>query len=192
MRINQRLTAVSEATVITAAELRTYAKAVNISGEDSLVDRQIKAAVRWVEQYIGKSINSNTFSLTLYNHINDHDLEGNEVVLNLANGPITSITSVTGYNTSNEGTELVDGTDYFLLPGGRLRLPSAVSYESFVIVYVAGMEAIEITDAIKEAVIKLATELYAMRGLTVTGTIVSKFKSDLASILASEREKLNW
>lgn len=192
MRIRQRLSASTPTTVITADEFRLYARAVDISSEDSLIEGQIKAAVRWVEEYIGKSINTNTFTVDVWNFDNDLDLEGNELWLNLSSGPVSSITSVKSYDEDGTEVTLTSGTDYYFLKGDRLRILSATGIDSFEVVYVAAMTSTEITDNIKEAVYKLTAELYMMKGISVTGTIVAKIKADLSTLLAAERVKLNW
>lgn len=192
MRIKQRISATTPTSVITVDEFRLYARAADVSSEDSLIEGQIKAAIRWIEQCIGKSINANTFTVDVWNFDNDLDLNGNELWLNLPNGPVSSVTSVKSYNEDGDEATLTSGTDYFFLKGDRLRIVSATGLDSFQIVYVAAMGANEITDSVKEAVYKLTTELYMMKGLSVTGTIVAKLKSDLSTLLASERVKLNW
>lgn len=192
MRIRQRLSASTPTTVITADEFRLYARAVDISSEDSLIEGQIKAAVRWVEEYIGKSINTNTFTVDVWNFDNDLDLEGNELWLNLSSGPVSSVTSVKSYDEDGTEVTLTSGTDYYFLKGDRLRIVSATGIDSFEVVYVAAMTSTEITDNIKEAVYKLTAELYMMKGISVTGMTVAKIKADLSTLLASERVKLNW
>ena len=192
MRIRQRLSASTPTTVITADEFRLYARAVDISSEDSLIEGQIKASVRWVEEYIGKSINTNTFTVDVWNFDNDLDLNGNELWLNLSSGPVSSITSVKSYDEDGTETILTSGTDFYLLKGDRLRIVSATGIDSFEIVYVAAMTSTEITDNIKEAVYKLTAELYMMKGISVTGATVTKLKADLSTLLAAERVKLNW
>ena len=192
MRIRQRLSASTPTTVITADEFRLYARAVDISSEDSLIEGQIKASVRWVEEYIGKSINTNTFTVDVWNFDNDLDLNGNELWLNLSSGPVSSITSVKSYDEDGTETILTSGTDFYLLKGDRLRIVSATGIDSFEIVYVAAMTSTEITDNIKEAIYKLTAELYMMKGISVTGATVTKLKADLSTLLAAERVKLNW
>lgn len=192
MRIRQRLSASTPTTVITADEFRLYARAVDISSEDSLIEGQIKAAVRWVEEYIGKSINTNTFTVDVWNFDNDLDLEGNELWLNLSSGPVSSVTSVKSYDEDGTEVTLTSGTDYHFLKGDRLRIVSATGIDSFEVVYVAAMTSTEITDNIKEAVYKLTAELYMMKGISVTGMTVAKIKADLSTLLAAERVKLNW
>lgn len=192
MRIRQRLSASTPTTVITADEFRLYARAVDISSEDSLIEGQIKAAVRWVEEYIGKSINTNTFTVDVWNFDNDLDLEGNELWLNLSSGSVSSVTSVKSYDEDGTEVTLTSGTDYHFLKGDRLRIVSATGIDSFEVVYVAAMTSTEITDNIKEAVYKLTAELYMMKGISVTGMTVAKIKADLSTLLAAERVKLNW
>jgi hypothetical protein len=52
------------------------------------------------------------------------------------------------------------------------------------------MEEVEVTDNIKEAILKITAELYQNRGISVTGTIVSNLKTDLSQLLNAERTKL--
>lgn len=189
MRIDHRITAITETNPVTAADFRTYARAVNISGEDSLIERQLEASVRWVEQYINRSINENTFSAVIWDFDDDRDLDRGEIHYPLPFAPVKSITSVTGQDLDGNDTALTVDEDYFLLEGGRLRIPSATSYSTYKIVYVAGMESVEVTPNIKEAIYKLTAELYENRGISVTGTIVSNLKADINSLLSSERAK---
>lgn len=191
MRIKQRVNAITPAAPITTADVRLYGRVPNISSEDSMIEQMIGAAVRWVEQYIGKAINTNTYTLDLWSYHDDRDLEGNDIYIELT-GPVSSITSVKGYDSDNTESVLVADTDYFLLKGDRLRIVSASSYESLQVVYVAAMDSVEITDNIKEAILKLTEELYKHRGISVTGTIVTNLKANLASLLDRERTKLNW
>jgi uncharacterized phiE125 gp8 family phage protein len=192
MRVRTTPSAVTPASVITADEFRLYARAVDVTAEDSLIEAQIKASVKWVEQYIGRSINTNTFTLQVWNFDNDLDLTGNELWIHLPSGPVTSITSVKSYDEDGTETTLTSGTDFYLLKGDRLRILSATGIDSFEIVYVAAMSALELNDNIKQAIYKLTTELYMMKGLSVTGMTVAKLKSDLTTLLAAERAKLNW
>jgi len=190
MRVQTRITAITAAKPISAAEFRTYAKAVNISGEDSLIDTQLAASVRYIENYIGKSINTNTFETTVWSFDDVRDIPNGELIYEAVNGPLSSVTSVKGYDLEGSETALVSGTDYYTLQGGRVRIPSATTYDSYKITYICGMEEVEVTDNIKEAILKITAELYQNRGISVTGTIVSNLKTDLSQLLNAERTKL--
>ena len=69
---------------------------------------------------------------------------------------------------------------------------SAGTYDSLEVVYVAGMQTVEITNNIKEAIYKLVDELYKHRGISVRDTTVANLKATLSSLLDRERTKLNW
>lgn len=188
MRIDHTVTAVSEANLISAAEFRTYARAVNISGEDSLIERQLETSTRYVETYIGRSLNTNTMQAILYEFDDDRDLDSGEIRYELPMGPVTSITSVVGQDLEGANTTLTADSDYYLLTGGRLRIPSPTAYSTYTVTYVAQLSYV--TENIKEAILKICAELYQNRGISVTGTIVSNLKADLNSLLAKERTKL--
>jgi len=127
----------------------------------------------------------------VWNFADERDLEGTTLYLDLV-GPVRSITSVKAYSEDNTETTLVADTDYYLLKGDRLRVLSAGSYDSMEVLYVVGMQPIEITENIKEAIYKLVDELYKHKGISVTGTIVTNLKANLSSLLDRERTKLNW
>jgi uncharacterized phiE125 gp8 family phage protein len=191
MRTRLTLTSVKKANPVSIAEVRLYSRIPNISAEDALIQQQIDGAVTWIEQYIGKYINVNNLTLEVWNFADERDLEGTTLYLDLV-GPVRSITSVKAYSEDNTETTLVADTDYYLLKGDRLRVLSAGTYDSLEVLYVVGMQPIEITENIKEAIYKLVDELYKHRGISVTGTIVAKLKANLSSLLDRERTKLNW
>ena len=180
MRTRLTLTSVTKANPISVAEVRLYSRIPNISSEDALIQQQIDGAVTWIEQYIGKAINVNTQTLQVWNFADERDLEGTTLYLDLL-GPVRSITSVKAYSEDNTETTLVADTDYFLLKGDRLCVRSAGTYDSLEVVYVAGVQTVEITNNIKEAIYKLVDELYKHRGISVTGTTVSNLKANLSS-----------
>jgi uncharacterized phiE125 gp8 family phage protein len=191
MRTRLTLTSVTKANPVSIAEVRLYSRIPNISAEDALIQQQIDGAVTWIEQYIGKAINVNTQTLQVWNFADERDLEGTTLYLDLV-GPVRSITSVKAYSEDNTETTLVADTDYYLLKGDRLRILSAGTYDSLEVVYVSGMQTVEITNNIKEAIYKLVDELYKHKGISVTGTIVANLKANLSSLLNRERTKLNW
>jgi uncharacterized phiE125 gp8 family phage protein len=191
MRTRLTLTSVTKANPISVAEVRLYSRIPNIASEDTLIQQQIDGAVRWVEEYIGKAINVNTQTLQVWNFADERDLDGTTLYLDLV-GPVRSVTSVKAYSEDNTETTLVADTDYYLLKGDRLRVLNAGTYDSLEVVYVAGMQTVEITNNIKEAIYKLVDELYKHKGISVTGTIVANLKANLSSLLNRERTKLNW
>jgi uncharacterized phiE125 gp8 family phage protein len=191
MRTRLTLTSVKKANPVSIAEVRLYSRIPNISSEDALIQQQIDSAVTWIEQYIGKYINVDNLTLEVWNFADERDLEGTTLYLDLV-GPVRSITSVKAYSEDNTETTLVADTDYYLLKGDRLRVLSAGSYDSMEVLYVVGMQPIEITENIKEAIYKLVDELYKHKGISVTGTIVTNLKANLSSLLDRERTKLNW
>jgi len=191
MRTRLTLTSVKKANPVSIAEVRLYSRIPNISSEDALIQQQIDSAVIWIEQYIGKYINVDNLTLEVWNFADERDLEGTTLYLDLV-GPVRSITSVKAYSEDNTETTLVADTDYYLLKGDRLRVLSAGSYDSMEVLYVVGMQPIEITENIKEAIYKLVDELYKHKGISVTGTIVTNLKANLSSLLDRERTKLNW
>ena len=191
MRTRLTLTSVKKANPVSIAEVRLYSRIPNISSEDALIQQQIDSAVTWIEQYIGKYINVDNLTLEVWNFAEERDLEGTTLYLDLV-GPVRSITSVKAYSEDNTETTLVADTDYYLLKGDRLRVLSAGSYDSMEVLYVVGMQPIEITENIKEAIYKLVDELYKHKGISVTGTIVANLKANLSSLLNRERTKLNW
>ena len=191
MRTRLTLTSVTKANPISVAEVRLYSRIPNIASEDTLIQQQIDGAVRWVEEYIGKAINVNTQTLQVWNFADERDLDGTTLYLDLS-GPVRSVTSVKAYSEDNTETTLVSGTDYYLLKGDRLRVLNAGTYDSLEVVYVEGMQTVEITNNIKEAIYKLVDELYKHRGISVTDTTVSNLKANLSSLLDRERTKLNW
>lgn len=191
MRTRLTLTSVKKANPVSIAEVRLYSRIPNISAENALIQQQIDGAVTWIEQYIGKYINVNNLTLEVWNFADERDLEGTTLYLDLV-GPVRSITSVKAYSEDNTETTLVADTDYYLLKGDRLRVLSAGSYDSLEVLYVVGMQPIEITENIKEAIYKLVDELYKHRGISVTDTTVANLKANLSSLLDRERTKLNW
>lgn len=191
MRTRLTLTSVTKANPISVAEVRLYSRIPNIASEDTLIQQQIDGAVRWVEEYIGKAINVNTQTLQVWNFADERDLDGTTLYLDLV-GPVRSVTSVKAYSEDNTETTLVSGTDYYLLKGDRLRVLNAGTYDSLEVVYVSGMQTVEITNNIKEAIYKLVDELYKHRGISVRDTTVANLKANLSSLLDRERTKLNW
>lgn len=191
MRTRLTLTSVTKANPISVAEVRLYSRIPNIASEDTLIQQQIDGAVRWVEEYIGKAINVNTQTLQVWNFADERDLEGTTLYLDLS-GPVRSVTSVKAYSEDETETTLVSGTDYYLLKGDRLRVLNAGTYDSLEVVYVSGMQTVEITNNIKEAIYKLVDELYKHRGISVRDTTVANLKANLSSLLDRERTKLNW
>lgn len=191
MRTRLTLTSVTKANPISVAEVRLYSRIPNIASEDTLIQQQIDGAVTWIEQYIGKAINVNTQTLQVWNFADERDLEGTTLYLDLS-GPVRSVTSVKAYSEDNTETTLVSGTDYYLLKGDRLRVLNAGTYDSLEVVYVEGMQTVEITNNIKEAIYKLVDELYKHRGISVRDTTVANLKANLSSLLDRERTKLNW
>lgn len=188
MRIDHTVTDVTPASIISRADFRTYARAVNITGEDDLIDRQLEASTRYVETYIGQSLNQNRMQAMLWDFNDPRDLESGEIRYELPMGPVSSITSVIGEDMEGIATTLIADSDYYLLTGGRLRIPSATAYFTYTVNYVAQLSYV--TENIKEAILKICAELYQNRGISVTGTIVSNLKADLNSLLAKERTKL--
>ena len=94
MRIDHTVTAVTPANIISRADFRTYARAVNITGEDDLIDRQLEASTRYVETYIGQSLNENRMQAILWDFDDDRDMDAGELRYVLPMGPVSSITSV--------------------------------------------------------------------------------------------------
>ena len=188
MRIDHTVTDVTPASIISRADFRTYARAVNITGEDDLIDRQLEASTRYVETYIGQSLNENRMQAIIWDFDDERDMDNGELRYALPMGPVTSITSVVGQDLEGANTTLTADSDYYLLTGGRLRIPSPTAYSTYTISYVAQLSYV--TENIKEAIIKICAELYQNRGISVTGTIVSNLKADLNSLLAKERTKL--
>ena len=188
MRIDHTLTAVTPAIIISREEFRLYARAVNITGEDDLIDRQLEASTRYVETYIGQSLNENRMQAILWDFDDDRDLDSGEIRYVLPMGPVGAITAVVGQDLEGANTTLTADEDYYLLSGGRLRIPSPTAYSTYTVNYVAQMEYV--TQNVKEAILKICAELYQNRGISVTGTIVSNLKADLNSLLAKERNKL--
>ena len=191
MRTRVAITATTPTTAITLADFRLYAKANNISAEDGMITDQIKAAVKFVENYIQQSINANTIDLFVW-EVQDFDLSNDGLRIELPFTPITAITSVKAYDNAGTETTLTLDSDWYKLQPSEIVRVEDFSYDTYKFTYTAGMNATELDDNIKEAILKIAAELYDKRATSVIGTITAEMKMSVYKMLNPYRKHLNW
>jgi len=190
MRTLTEITASTATNLITVDDFRLYAKAVDIEAEDTLIANQIKASVKFIENFIGQSINANTIELTIWD-VQEFDVTDG-IALELPMSPITSVTSVKGYDNQGIETTLTLDTDWYKLqPSERVRIID-LSYDSYKISYTAAMTSTQFDDNLRTAVLKIASELYDKRSISVIGTITAEMKLNIYQMLNGYRKNLNW
>jgi hypothetical protein len=168
---------------LSLAEVKAWAK-IDASDEDALLVSVIAAARASAEQYLGRSLITQTWKLTLDLAQNGlarglgegvYDLPISALygdfprTFYLPKGPVQSVTSVTTYDTSNTGT-VFDASNYFVdTAGDRIVLNDSASWPSSLravaaceIVYVAGYgdEASSVPQPIRTALLQHAQKMY--------------------------------
>lgn len=170
---------------VSLSEVKAWAR-IDGSDEDALLTSLIGAARESVEQYLRRSLITQTWKLTLdmiqSGWANDlpagtYDMAITELYgdlpteVTLPKGPVQSVTSVTTYDTTN--TSSVYSSDNYFVNGDRLVLNNAATWPSPLrpqasceILYVAGYgTASSVPQAIRQAIMIASTALYESRGM---------------------------
>jgi uncharacterized phiE125 gp8 family phage protein len=163
---------------VTAAELRDHLRITDAS-EDGILARQLSAARRRIENRTERSLLRNQFDQT----IDTFPCDGSPI--RLLRSPLVSVESVTYYGTTGGATVL--STDAYFVdtysePGriclqfGRMWPWATRCHLGGVIRFTAGYstDAAGIPDPLKEAIRKLATDLYENREASSLGNSVNE------------------
>lgn len=170
---------------VTLAEAKLYAK-IDTTADDTLIDNLIAAATSSAEEYLRRTIITQTLRLTLdlprsnyANYLGDgvYNLPVTSLygdlprVIPLPKAPVQSISSVVTYDTANAATTY-SASNYFLdVDGARLVLNESATFPSGMrqkaacaITYVAGYGAASaVTAPIKTAILMHIQAMYDNR-----------------------------
>lgn len=172
--------------VLPAAEPVTLAEAkaqmiVETSAYDTLVASKVQAAREWVEDYLGRALVQQTWRTQL-----DRFPCG---VIRIGHPPLQSVTSIE-YIDGNGDSQTLSASTYVVdtdsEPGRiapaygytwpdtqqRMNAVTITSVHGYDGTAASPLDMSEIPQAIKEAILILATELYQNREMTVTGVAV--------------------
>ena len=160
---------------ITLAEAKAHL-VVDHDDDDLLIAAQISAARKWAEHRTDRFFTPTTVTLSR---------NGFDEVMELAHKPVQEIVSIT-YDSDTEGNVLAT-TEYDLDPYrncvrrayGKTFPSTRYHWNSVRIQYRVGYytgspEAVSVPEDVKRACLLLIGEMYAMREMSVTGTIVAK------------------
>jgi len=189
MRQSYTLSAAPTTEPVTLAEAKSWAK-IDADDDDSLVQQLITAARNSAEEYMRRSLITQTWKLTLdrtpnslYNALGsgvfDMPLsalyDGISNCIELPRGPVQSVTSITTYDTTNTGT-VFDSSNYFVdLAGWRVTLNSGCTWPTSVrltaaveVLYVTGYgaSASSVPQPIKTGILIHIASMYEQRGQT--------------------------
>lgn len=174
---------------ITLADARLQVKEPsNITAEDDLLKEYIKYAGKQVEHYTNRVIGTST--LKAYT---DCWPDGDFITIN--RNPVTSISSVKYYNSSNVLTTLSEGTDYYVdtvsAPARIYMVNKPSLYErpnAIEIEFVAGYSNISSVDSrIKQAVRLLVSEAKMYRTDFAVGNIISQLPRGVKDLVNTLR-----
>jgi len=169
---------------VTLVEAKAQCR-VQFADEDQLIEDLIAAATSMVEHYIGRSLTTQTWRLTL-------DKFTDRIVL--PRGPVQSISAFTYFDAAGV-SQTVPGTTYAFDgdadPQMVVRQPSA-SWPSVgnlinpvSITYVAGYSALD--RDIKQAILMLVANWFENRETLLTGTIVAQMPFGTMALLENHR-----
>ena len=136
---------------------------VTATDEDSVISRCLWAATKWIEEYTGRKLCTQTW--TYYLDKWPHD------ILTMPFPKLASVTTVKYYNGSDVLTTLTENTDYrvdaFSVPGRIEPINSWPSYYDKVnpiqIEFVCGQARADIDEDLKQAVLLMASDLFENR-----------------------------
>lgn len=168
-------TSAPETEPVTLAEVRTQLK-IEDDTEDTHLTLLMKAAREWAEDFLGRSIITQTWTAKFHGWSTDR-------VLALPRPPIATVTSVKYYNSAGTEVTLTVTTDYLLdVQAGEITLTEAFGFpalspdraDPITIVYTAGYgAAAAVPSRIKQAILLAIANWYENRVPVVSGTIVS-------------------
>lgn len=153
--------------------------------EDALLEGLIAAATSMVEDYLGRSLTTQTWRLTL---------DGFADRIILPRGPVRSVSAFTYLDTA-DAQQTVPAPTYLFFDGGDPQMvvrrrsaswpqsgdrPDAVS-----ITYIAGYETVPA--AIKHAILMLVANWFANRETLLTGSIVAEMPLSTMALLENHR-----
>lgn len=166
--------------VISTADLKAFLR-VTHSDEDTLIEAIREAAIRYVENFCNVRIGDRT-AVFYFNSFPDR--------VELPVGPINSITSV-AYATSDSTTATMSSSDYYVTAGrdplmiGFKNIPSTFSdtYKKLQVTVDLGYAEASVPAAMVHAIKLLVSHMYDQRSPEVIGTITTKLKLGLESLL---------
>ena len=191
--VSKTITTAPAVEPVTVTEVKLFSK-IDFTEDDALLTIMIKSAREAAEQYLNKSLITQTITAYWRNY---------DSRIHLPYGPHQSVTSVTRKRRS-ESTLLVADTDYYVMgfdtfsldlePTGSIN-PRGVSKNEAMsawdleVVYVAGYgtASTDIPQPIKEAILKTVETNYDLRGNIITGSISSNLSNEAKSLLSSYR-----
>jgi uncharacterized phiE125 gp8 family phage protein len=172
---------------VSSSEAKTHLR-VTHSDDDTYISALIAVARSAAEEYLNRSLINRTYDLYV-----DSFPDGDEVLI-LPRGPVSSITSITYYD-SNNTTQTVTSTNYQiaddrLLPLGSYVWPTTYDrLESVIVRYVAGYGAssASVPADIIHAVKLLIGHFYENREMVVVGSAVSDIPMTVQFLLNPHR-----
>lgn len=166
--------------VISTADLKAFLR-VTHSDEDTLIEAMREAAIRHIEGFCNIRIGDRS-AVFHYNAFPDQ--------VELPVGPVNSITSVQ-YATSDSTTATMSSSDYYATLGRSpfmiafKNIPSTYSdtYKKLQITVDLGYAEASVPGPIVHAIKLLVSHMYDQRSPEVIGTITTKLKLGLESLL---------
>lgn len=170
---------------VTVQDFKKWAK-IDLSEDDDMLDRILKASRIELEAYINQSL----ITQTVIAYWNTYAQE-----VPLPRGPVKSITTVeriyNGVSTTLTPTEYeTRGLDFkrivpdvIYASGGRWKYALKVTYQAGY-----GDTGESVPEDIKEAILKTALSLYDNRENFVVGTIVAKLPNDAKKLVSHRKE----
>jgi len=158
------------------------------SEEEDVIQALIQAATDQVEENVCRTLVNRVVTYTL-------DAGEDRGPIWLPFGPVSAITSVTAYNSSDTSTAITD----YVLVGDKLheasgtegwRVANGRAYRSLVIVYTAGYgsTAEDVPEGLRVAVKKLCRDLFELRSSEVSGSSVAEVSSNWEKLCAPYRQ----
>lgn len=184
MRLENKLVSATGSEPITSVYLKNYLR-VDFSTDDDIINSVISAARELVEQYLETAILQKSLKSYFYDFQDWDEMEGGYYYLELPISPVTSVSAVK--KVSYDGTETAT-TDYQLTGldqkiiriAKNLDLTGAITV-GYIVEYVAERTTVE--EPIKEAIAKLAGELYENRQDSGVDITVSSLPFDVKRLL---------
>ena len=166
--------------VLSTSELKAFLR-VTHSTEDTLIEAIRQAAINYVEQFCNIRLGDRSATF-FFSEFPDF--------VELPIGPVNSITNVK-YATSDSTTATMPSSDYYVTSG---RDPMLISFNNIPSVFSDTYKKLQITvdlgyaeasvpAPIKHAVKLLVAHMYDQRAPEVSGTITTKLKIGLESLL---------
>jgi len=184
MRTRTKITSTSAQTGVTSAELKLFARIPDIAGETNLLSALLSSARDYVMRYTGYAfdqvIGVKVVVTDFTDEINNSKLHL-ELPIALMDGSYSSVV-VTGYDENGDSTTLTSRTR-----GDDTLVVSSVDtgYEEIQVTYTATPSILP--DAIQQAILLIASELYDERKVTIKGTITSETEFTVKNLLSGYR-----